>query len=243
VTTKKDTKKGVKRKYYPFNHEDRLEVKDNKCVLIVQYEMPEEVSDKFPMISLAHLCGYVALPLKDIPPALLSRSSDNYLDWINVPGGITYAQVVINNRELQQVAYDSFERKVNNYRQSMPDSPSQKQFEVYMDAKKQYEIEYTKDLLDLGADTVVYGFDTSHAGNDNKENYQSVDFIMKCCEQMEQQLLELISRYKEIEAADPEDRLAIIEDIRSHGVIATEPSPMVYFMSADKFKKNTDDNE
>ncbi len=234
------TKKEVKRAYYPFDHENALEIKDNKCVLIMKYDLPAEIYNKIPFIHDSHLCGYVAFPINEVPDGLRINAPDSYLNFINVPGGISYCQAVVSNKEFQQIAMDSYKRRLDNIDDTMTDLGGFDiaQVEQRMDERIKARIQYEKDLIDLGAHTVVYGFDTGHAGDDDIEDYQSVKLIMQCCEQMEDQLKQLFSRYEELEAAEPEDRASIMDEIRATNTkINTRISPLTYFFESGKFKK------
>jgi hypothetical protein len=232
MSTKKSTTQGIKRKYYPFNHEDRLLVKDNKCVLIVKYELPEEVYKKFPMIHTAHLCGYVSLPIEGIPNELCQLGYDSYLHYLNVPGGITYCEPATESLELREIAQENYEKRLNNLAELRKND-----FNAYMQERIQAMKQYRKDLIDLGAKDIVYGFDTGHAGDDEVKEYQEVDSIMKLCEQMENQLKALFFYYEELEATDPEERLVKIDEIRALGEMNTNISPINYIANTGKFTK------
>lgn len=68
----------------------------------------------------------------------------------------------------------------------------------------------------------VFGFDCSHLHDDSNPLLQQLSHVMRLTRQMEQQLLEFISRYEEYRKEDKEDRIKILDEIRSTAEIQLE---------------------
>lgn len=221
--------------FYPFNHKDLMECQDNKAVVLMTYDVSKEAIEMFPDISLGHLCGYAALEISKVPKELQSMTQESFLPYINVPGGITYCEPTMENKELKQIAKDSLERKLDNLRRDYD-------FSKYMTGKQSAMDAYRKDMVDLGATYIVFGFDLAHAGHDDIHDYQDTKFTLKLCYQLEAQLLELIRRFPELQGATGEQKADIIDQIRATGDIDTDISPIALLIN-EAFKDKKKDGK
>lgn len=221
--------------FYPFDYKKFLIVRGNKAVIKTEsYPIPEipglssGFSKSMKYFSEGHYNGYVAIPKWKLPIQWWSNYNAEGLSYLSIHGGITYCHTESSNRilgillpkilsishKLQKVITDMFrkfevEDTIKKDTNMIPNTPVFMKVDIFFRKYVNSTIEM------IFGDLVVFGFDTVHAGDENDERLRDHTIVMLMVEQMERQLLDFAKVYKKWLKASREDRLLMMDKVRT----------------------------
>jgi hypothetical protein len=183
--------------FYPFNHKDCILIKDNKAILSCD----------------SHLCGYVALPVDQVPVEWYGEYNADALQYLNIHGGITFCEVYSND-----IGYKYFESKAVEEINGIQETDFMKR----MDLRKEIIQKYNKEIVKLNDSYIVFGFDCNHYRDENNAELKDINYVMLLTQDMEDQLLTYSKSIDIWRQANKEEKIKLMDVIRERSIVKEE---------------------
>lgn len=221
-----------KKPFFPFNHPQLIWERDNMAIIKNERDiasLPEGMRETFQRLYKRDFfyCGYVAFKKDQIPEAWHGSFKPPGLELLEIHGGITWAEVIVEEKEkeiiketqeLRNLLGEVYENKKKEKLGEFP-STSMKYFE---DRQKIVDL-YDEQRKMAGYVWVVFGFDCNHYNDEENENLGDLNHLILLTKQMNDQLLEFAKVWNLYMATEnDEDRCIILDSVRNKAAIRTE---------------------
>lgn len=179
--------------FYPYNHKNVVATDGDLCVL---------------RNDMGRFCGYCSFDPSEVPVEWHGNYNADALQYLAVHGGITYGEVHGDNDEERY-------RAINAAKDSVPSPDDDAPLLIRSDYYQKRHEAGDRAALSVPYTRVVFGFDCGHYRDEQNPSLSDHEHVLGLARQMRAQLLAFSKVVVQWRAADRDQRIRIMDEIRN----------------------------